>query len=211
MLTLPHKEATQLHGGRLVYAEGVSCPGQDHHFGLQGLAITQPIVVSILPKDPSARLVFTGDKWNPKSHTSHAKTGEAANQIARGAFVNVKYQATDRSRRSRSLSITDMTTLGASYSDKLLSEVAETGGQRALQGGRIQRRVTEEGARWIVTEFQDSPDPNHHYAHHEVLLGKRYKLVAQATGLSLAELRHWVGKLDLVGLEARAKENRPIE
>lgn len=53
---LAYRTAEPLHGGRVIYAEGTASAAREDRFGLQGLAVTQPVVVSVIPKDPAVRL-----------------------------------------------------------------------------------------------------------------------------------------------------------
>lgn len=133
-----------------------------------------------------------------------------ATMLARGAYVRVNYSATDRSRRSMSVAITDLTPeLGPSVADTLLAEIARTGGESAT--GRIRRTVVDADDRLIVTEFSASADETRQFGFYEVLLGSRYVVRVEGQGLSLEALRSLVAGLDLAGLEARAKARKPVE
>lgn len=140
------------------------------------------------------------------------QNGTAADLLSRGALVEVRYRPDGRPGRSRSLSIADLTPeFGPAVEDQLLEEIVRTGGRSAPQNGRVERTVTDADGRLIVTEFEARADPARQLARYEVLIGRRYRVTAHATGLTLDAVRDWVAGLDLAGLEARAKANRPVE
>jgi hypothetical protein len=133
---------------------------------------------------------------------------KAQNVLIDTAYVQAQYRATDGATRWRSIAIKDLTTAhGVPYADKLLGEIAQSGGESVREGGRVTRTVNEEGKRYIVTELNASRQTGLY----EVLLDKRYRVTAEAQGMRLDELRAWVESIDLAGLEARAKTGKPLE
>jgi hypothetical protein len=73
---IPFKNGRALAGGKVTYAEGTAGAMREDRFGLEGLAVTQPVVVSVLPKDPKVKLVLSagkGPKVAGKTATSTAE------------------------------------------------------------------------------------------------------------------------------------------
>jgi Yip1 domain len=133
---------------------------------------------------------------------------KAQNVLIDTAYVQAQYRATDGATRWRSMAIKDLTTAhGAPYADKLLGEIAQSGGESLREGGRMTRTVTENGKRYIVTEFNATRQTSLY----EILIDKRYRVTAEAQGMRLDELRAWVESIDLAGLETRAKTGKPLE
>jgi hypothetical protein len=140
-----------------------------------------------------------------------SKAGEAATFLMRGALVKAMYKATDRSRGWRSVAISDLTPEhGQSVVNVLLQEIVRTGGENVLPGGR-QRYVEDTGTRMVATEHQPHREPAREFALYETILGNRYRVVAESQGLTPDALREWVLRMDLKGLEERARTNKPIE
>ncbi|MEW6430267.1 MAG: hypothetical protein AB1730_02060 [Myxococcota bacterium] len=173
-------------------------------YGLEGLSITQPVAV---PPAPEGYQRDTID-----SYAVDLPRDAAASVMMNGAFTKAVYRAGARGQPTYNLSISDLTAeFGPLEADKLLSEIAETGGERELRGGRVHRRVIEDGERFVVTEFETNAVPARRFAHAEWVIARRYKVVAEAEGLGLDELMRWAEQVDFAALEARAKAGKPIE
>lgn len=146
---------------------------------------------------------------------SYAYTGPrdtAAGALMHGAFTNAKYVPKTRGQPTYRMAITDLTEQwGPQVEDLILTEVAQTGGESEQRNGKVKRRITEDGERFIVTQFEDHPNPKRRLATVEWLIARRYKVVAESEGLSLEELMTWAQQVDLAGLEARAKAGKPVE
>lgn len=76
VLMLPFRDGEPLYGGWVLYAEGVATSSRDDRFGLEGLAVTQPVVVSVLPKDPKVRLTLSVGKLPTEPAGRLADTGD---------------------------------------------------------------------------------------------------------------------------------------
>jgi hypothetical protein len=74
-LALPYKTGEQIHGGRVVFAEGNATNTRADRFMLDGLSVMQPVVVSLVPKDPKVRLTLTVGKGGGKPPSKQADTG----------------------------------------------------------------------------------------------------------------------------------------
>jgi hypothetical protein len=136
----------------------------------------------------------------------------AAGALMHGAFTNAKYVPKTRGQPIYRMTITDLTEQwGPQVEDLILTEVAQTGGESEQRNGKVKRRISEEGARFIITQFEDHPNPKRRLATVEWLIARRYKVVAESEGLSLEELMTWAQQVDLAALEERAKAGKPVE
>jgi hypothetical protein len=83
-LMLPLKAGTALHGGRLVLAQGTARPGREERFGVEGLSVLQPAVVTVLPRDAKAALTLQVRRWGESQGGQSADVGAAG--LAQVAF-----------------------------------------------------------------------------------------------------------------------------
>lgn len=84
VMNLPYRTGTPKHGGHVLLVEGTAKSNADDRFSLEGLAVTQPVVVVLMPKDASSQLNLTASKWNANGPKKQAGTG--AGGLARMSF-----------------------------------------------------------------------------------------------------------------------------
>lgn len=74
VLTIPYRDGQDFKGGRLVYVNGTSDASRDVRFGLERLSISQPLSVSVMTKNPGARLRLTAAKWGGTGGSKKVET-----------------------------------------------------------------------------------------------------------------------------------------
>jgi hypothetical protein len=118
-------------------------------------------------------------------------------------------ESQSRQDRSRYLnvSIEDLHGHGPALASKLLTELANTGGQSSSDDGRTVRQLSADDDTITVQEcftpFQQ--------CRLEVLVAQRFHVRAEAGHIDPEELRRYVQRIDLAALAARAKTNQPVE
>lgn len=90
VLMIPFKNGRVVAGGKVTYAEGTATATRVDRFGMEGLAVTQPVVVSVLPKDPKVRLVLSAGKGPKSPGKTTSTTGDGPATMAFRAQGDVR-------------------------------------------------------------------------------------------------------------------------
>lgn len=175
--------------------EGVLYSGND--------APTRSVLEKYLPGDREGM-----DRQLSPSWAYNNLTAGAAQYLATGAEAKVTFQGKQDKSQYLIVTVTDLTTeKGPLLVDKLLVEIVNTGGERALNGGKGTRTVESLGDRMRVTEyFAERKEGSV-----ELYLAQRYLVRVDARPVTQQSLYEEVEQIDLVDLEQRARDNKPIE